>query len=113
MKPILLTLAVLAALSVALTGPSAHATGSVTYYHLTVSVNGHSSTLFVPNFSGTNVITIPVSSSTLSQIQGAFGGLSSFAFPGTYNGAFIFNGQAFAVVLSSTDHFTLQFVPAQ
>ena len=112
MKPILLTVAMLAALSVALTGPSAHAAGSVTYYHLTVSVNGHTSTLVVPDFSGTGVITIPVGSSTLSQIQGAFG-MTTFAFPGTYNGEFTFNGQTFAVVLSSADHFTLQFVQAQ
>src|SRR5689334_15240634 len=99
MRPFLLTLAMLAALSVALVGPSAHAT-SVTFYHLTIDVNGHSSTVIVPDASGTGVITVPVGSSTLSQIMGAFH-TTTFAFPGSYQGTFTFNGNSFTVTLTS------------
>ncbi len=116
MRSALLTLAMLAALSVAFTAPSAYATGQVTLYHLTITVtaNGHTSTsaIVVPDVGGTGVITVPVSSGTLSQINGAFG-TTTFAFPGSYTGTFTFSGTSFTVTLSSTDTFTLKFVLAQ
>jgi len=106
----------LAALSVALTAPAAHATGHVTLYHLTITVSANgqtsTSTILVPDVSGTGVITVPVSSGTLSQINGAFG-TTTFVFPGTYTGTFTFNGTTFTVTLSSTDSFTIQFVQAK
>ncbi len=106
----------LAALSVAMTAPAAHATSQVTTYHLAISVtaNGQTSTstILVPDFSGTGVISVPVSSGTLSQISSAFG-TDVFAFPGTYTGTFTFFSTTFTVTLTSTDTFTLQFVLAK
>jgi hypothetical protein len=114
LKPILLTLAMLAALSVAVTAPAAHAQ-QVTTDHLTVTVsftyNGQTQTsaftIGVP-VSSSGVVTIPVSSGVMSQINAAFG-TTSFAFPGAYTGSFTLDGISFTVTLTSTDTFTLTF----
>ena len=112
MKTILLPTVVLlvAALSFAVAAPLAH---SVTYdtVKVTVTANGQTSTstLRVPDVYGTGVVTIPVSSQTLAQIQGAFG-TTTFAFPGTYTGTFTENGQTVHVTISSADTFTVKYV---
>ena len=111
MRSILLTLAMLAALSVAFTAPAAHATGvTVDHLTITVSVNGQppaTFTLTIP-VGSSGVDTIPVSSGVLSQINSAFG-TTTFAFPGSFTGTFTAGGITFTVTLQSNDTFILTF----
>jgi hypothetical protein len=110
MRSILLALAMLAALSVTLTAPAAHATG-VTIDHLTVTVtvDGQTSTFTIGVPVGSSGIdTIPVSSGVLTQIHAAFG-TTTFVFPGSYTGTFTVDGINFTVTLQSTDTFTITF----
>jgi len=107
-----LVLAVLAVMSVTATAPPARA---VTIDHLTITVtaNGQTSTATfqIVDLNGAGVITVPVSSSTLSRIQSAFG-TTTFAFPGSFTGTFTFGTTTLTVTISSTDNFMLIFTQA-
>jgi len=99
----------LAVMSVAAYAPAAHA---ATFYNLSVTVTSgtQSSTgIFrVVDVNSDGIISVPVGSTFLSQIQSAFG-TTTFAFPGSYTGTFTVNGFTFTVTVKSSDTFTLVF----
>ena len=107
-----LVLAVLAVAAIASTAPPARAV-TIDHLTITITVNGQTSTATVPivDLNGAGVINVPVSSSTLSRIQGAFG-TATFAFPGSYTGTFTFGTTTLTVTISSQDNFMLVFTQA-
>jgi len=99
----------LAVVSVAAYAPAVHA---ATFYNLSVTVTfgtqSSTAAFKVVDVNSDGIITVPVGSTLLSQIQSAFG-TTTFAFPGSYTGSFTVNGFTFTVTLQSADTFTIDF----
>jgi hypothetical protein len=111
MQSRLLVAAIFTVLSIAATVPAAYAAPIFDHLNITVSIDGHSATatLILVDQSGSGVIKVTLSPTTLSQIMGAFG-TTTFAFPGHYTGTFHLNTSTIAVTLQSSDMYILKFV---